>query len=74
MRRTFLFTSCTLITLLCAGCNGETTETQPEEQGLIQAPEPGKNVEVVPARLGSEFAGAIRVSPVQAASVAGHVA
>jgi peptidoglycan DL-endopeptidase CwlO len=41
---------------------------------MIQAPEPGKNVEVVPARLGSEFAGAIRVSPVQAASVAGHVA
>lgn len=41
---------------------------------MIQAPEPGKNVEVVPADLGSEFAGAIRVSPAQAASVAGHVA
>jgi peptidoglycan DL-endopeptidase CwlO len=41
---------------------------------MIQAPEPGKNVEVVPARLGSEFAGAIRVSPARAASVAGHVA
>jgi cell wall-associated NlpC family hydrolase len=41
---------------------------------MIQAPEPGKNVEVVPAHLGSEFAGAIRVSPAQAASVAGHVA
>jgi cell wall-associated NlpC family hydrolase len=41
---------------------------------MIQAPEPGKTVEVVPADLGSEFAGAIRVSPAQAASVAGHVA
>ena len=41
---------------------------------MIQAPEPGKNVEVVPADFGSEFAGAIRVSPAQAASVAAHVA
>jgi peptidoglycan DL-endopeptidase CwlO len=41
---------------------------------MIQAPEPGKNVEVVPADLGSEFAGAVRVSPAQAASVAAHVA
>jgi cell wall-associated NlpC family hydrolase len=41
---------------------------------MIQAPEPGKTVEVIPARLGSEFAGAIRVSPAQAASAAGHVA
>jgi cell wall-associated NlpC family hydrolase len=28
---------------------------------MIQAPEPGKNVEVVPADTGSEFAGALRV-------------
>jgi cell wall-associated NlpC family hydrolase len=41
---------------------------------MIQAPEPGKTVEVVPANLGGEFAGAIRVSPAQATSVAGHVA
>jgi len=41
---------------------------------MIQAPEPGKNVEVVTAHLGSEFAGAIRVNPAQAASVAAHVA
>jgi cell wall-associated NlpC family hydrolase len=41
---------------------------------MIQAPEPGKDVEVVPAALGSEFAGAIRVSPAQAASVASGVA
>ncbi len=41
---------------------------------MIQAPEPGKNVEVVPAWFGSEFAGAIRVSPAQAAAVAGRVA
>ena len=41
---------------------------------MIQAPQPGLSVEVVPASLGSEFAGAIRVSPAQAASVAGRVA
>ena len=41
---------------------------------MIQAPEPGKNVEIVPADVGSEFAGAIRVNPAQAAAVAGHVA
>jgi cell wall-associated NlpC family hydrolase len=40
---------------------------------MIQAPQPGQNVEVVPASLGSEFAGAIRVSPAQAASVASRV-
>ena len=37
---------------------------------MIQAPQPGMNVEVVPAVFGSEFAGAVRVSPAQAASVA----
>jgi cell wall-associated NlpC family hydrolase len=41
---------------------------------MIQAPQPGQDVEVVPAALGSEFAGAVRVSPVQAASVASGVA
>jgi len=41
---------------------------------MIQAPEPGKNVEVVPAAFGSEFAGAVRVNPAQAASVASGVA
>lgn len=41
---------------------------------MLQAPEPGKNVEVVPADFGSEFAGAVRVNPAQAASVAGGVA
>jgi peptidoglycan DL-endopeptidase CwlO len=41
---------------------------------MIQAPEPGMNVEVVPADFGTEFAGAIRVSPAQAASVAASVA
>ena len=41
---------------------------------MIQAPEPGKDVEVVPAAFGPEFAGAIRVSPAQAASVAGRIA
>jgi cell wall-associated NlpC family hydrolase len=29
---------------------------------MIQAPEPGRNVEVVPVALGSEFAGVVRVS------------
>jgi peptidoglycan DL-endopeptidase CwlO len=37
---------------------------------MIQAPEPGLNVEVVPAALGSEFAGAVRVVPQVAAQVA----
>jgi len=41
---------------------------------MIQAPEPGMDVEVVPAALGSEFAGAIRVSPAAAASVAAGLA
>jgi cell wall-associated NlpC family hydrolase len=41
---------------------------------MIQAPEPGMDVEVVPADFGTEFAGAIRVSPAQAASVAAGLA
>ncbi|HXT88603.1 MAG TPA: C40 family peptidase [Trebonia sp.] len=41
---------------------------------MIQAPQPGMDVEVVPATFGSEFAGAIRVSPAQAASVASGLA
>jgi cell wall-associated NlpC family hydrolase len=41
---------------------------------MIQAPEPGKNVEIVPADFGSEFAGAIRVNVAQAAAVASGVA
>jgi len=41
---------------------------------MIQAPEPGRNVEVVPASFGAGFAGAIRVTVAQAAAVAGRVA
>jgi cell wall-associated NlpC family hydrolase len=41
---------------------------------MIQAPQPGMDVETVPADFGAEFAGAIRVSPAQAAAVAGGVA
>jgi peptidoglycan DL-endopeptidase CwlO len=41
---------------------------------MIQAPEPGMDVEVVPAAFGSEFAGAVRVSPAEAASVASGIA
>jgi peptidoglycan DL-endopeptidase CwlO len=41
---------------------------------MIQAPEPGQDVEIVPADVGSEFAGAVRVNPAQAAAVAGRVA
>ncbi len=37
---------------------------------MIQAPQPGEDVQVVPLWLGSEFAGAIRVSPAQGASAA----
>jgi cell wall-associated NlpC family hydrolase len=40
---------------------------------MIQAPEPGRNVQVVPAAFGAGFAGAIRVNVTQAAAVAGHV-
>ena len=41
---------------------------------MEQAPEPGMDVEVVPADFGSEFAGAVRVNPAQAAAVAARVA
>ncbi len=41
---------------------------------MIQAPQPGMDVEVVPASLGSQFAGAIRVDPRIAAQVAGGLA
>ena len=37
---------------------------------MIQAPEPGMNVEIVPVDLGSEFAGAVDVSPAVAAQAA----
>jgi peptidoglycan DL-endopeptidase CwlO len=37
---------------------------------MIQAPQPGMNVEIVPASFGSQFAGAIRVYPRVATSVA----
>jgi cell wall-associated NlpC family hydrolase len=38
---------------------------------MIQAPEPGLDVEVVPVDLGTGFAGAVAVSPRLAAAVAG---
>jgi cell wall-associated NlpC family hydrolase len=37
---------------------------------MIQAPEPGMNVEVVPVDLGGDFAGAVDVSPAIAAQAA----
>jgi cell wall-associated NlpC family hydrolase len=37
---------------------------------MIQAPEPGEDVQVVPVALGSEFAGLVQVSPRIAAAVA----
>jgi len=37
---------------------------------MIQAPEPGMDVEVVPVDVGAEFAGAVDVSPAVAAQVA----
>ena len=40
---------------------------------MIQAPEPGEYVQVVPADFGSEFAGAVRVNPTQAAAVASQI-
>jgi peptidoglycan DL-endopeptidase CwlO len=39
---------------------------------MIQAPEPGMNVEVVPVDLGSEYAGAVAVSPALASAVAAN--
>jgi cell wall-associated NlpC family hydrolase len=41
---------------------------------MVQAPEPGKNVEVVKADFGGGFAGAVRVYPALAAAVAGSPA
>jgi peptidoglycan DL-endopeptidase CwlO len=41
---------------------------------MLQAPEAGMNVEVVPADFGTEFAGAVRVNPAQAAAVAASLA
>ena len=41
---------------------------------MIQAPQPGMDVEIVPASLGSQFAGAIRVYPHVAAALAGGLA
>jgi len=41
---------------------------------MIQAPQPGLHVQVVPADFGAQFAGAIRVSPRIAAAVAGGLA
>ena len=41
---------------------------------MIQAPQPGEYAEVVPAAFGTEYAGAIRVSPAQAARVAAGLA
>jgi cell wall-associated NlpC family hydrolase len=40
---------------------------------MIEAPQPGEYVQVVPADLGSEFAGAVRVNPAQAARVASGI-
>ncbi len=41
---------------------------------MIQAPQPGMNVQVVPANFGSQFAGAVRVYPQLAADVAAGLA
>jgi peptidoglycan DL-endopeptidase CwlO len=41
---------------------------------MIQAPQPGMDVQVVPADFGSQFAGAIRVNPSLAAEVAAGLA
>jgi peptidoglycan DL-endopeptidase CwlO len=39
---------------------------------MVQAPEPGMDVQIVPVDLGTEFAGAIAVSPAAAAAAAGN--
>ena len=38
---------------------------------MIQAPQPGQNVEVVPVEFGSGFAGVVQVRPQVAVSIAG---
>jgi cell wall-associated NlpC family hydrolase len=38
---------------------------------MLQAPQPGQNVEIVPADFGPEYAGAVQVAPAIAAQVAG---
>jgi cell wall-associated NlpC family hydrolase len=40
---------------------------------MIQAPEPGFTVQVVPVALGAGFAGIVRVDPILAARVAGAI-
>ena len=39
---------------------------------MMQAPEPGMDVEIVPADFGAGFAGAVRIYPRVAAAVAGN--
>ena len=41
---------------------------------MLQAPEPGEDVQIVPAAFGAGFAGAVRVYPRVAAAVAGNIA
>jgi peptidoglycan DL-endopeptidase CwlO len=41
---------------------------------MLQAPEPGEDVQIVPADFGAGFAGAVRVYPRVAAAVAGNIA
>ena len=41
---------------------------------MIQAPQPGMDVEIVPASFGSQFAGAVRVYPRVASNVASGLA
>ena len=41
---------------------------------MLQAPEPGEDVQIVPAIFGAGFAGAVRVYPRVAAAVAGNLA
>ncbi|HEX7993334.1 MAG TPA: NlpC/P60 family protein [Streptosporangiaceae bacterium] len=41
---------------------------------MLQAPQPGMNVEIVRADFGAGFAGAVRVYPRVAAAVAGNMA
>ena len=40
---------------------------------MIQAPQPGERVEAVPADTTGEYAGAVRVDPALAATVAGAI-
>jgi hypothetical protein len=60
-------------TLATGGQQADAADELPGAGKMIQAPETGENVEVVPADTGSEFAGAVRADPALGAAVVGSI-